>query len=173
MNLIVSVANSAGRMVAAHASTAEGMRRATLAGVNTIEHGDGGTPDVFKLMAEKGVCLVPTVSVGNRSGKKAMIEKALAAGVTICNGADSGPLAHGDNAKEVQGLVTNGLTPLQALKAATINDAKMLKWDDRIGSIKQGLYADLVAVDGDPTKDIGALSNVRFVMKNGAVYRKP
>jgi imidazolonepropionase-like amidohydrolase len=173
MNLIVSVASSAGRPVAAHASTAEGMRRATLAGVETIEHGDGGTPEVFKLMAEKGVCFIPTVSVGNRSGKKAMLAKALAAGVTICNGADSGPLAHGDNAKEVQGLVTNGLSALAAMKAATINDAKMLHWEDRIGSIRPGLYADLVAVEGDPTNDIGALSRVRFVMKGGTVYRRP
>jgi imidazolonepropionase-like amidohydrolase len=172
MNLIVSVASSAGRQVAAHASTAEGMRRAILAGVATIEHGDGGTPEVFKLMAEKHVCLVPTLSVGGRN-KRAMMDMAVAAGVTICSGADSGPLAHGDNAKEVQALVTNGLTPLQALRAATINDAKMLRWDDRIGSIKTGLYADLVAVNGDPTQDIGALSNVAFVMKNGTVYRKP
>lgn len=173
MNLLVATANAGGRPVAAHASTAEGMKRAVLAGVATIEHGDGGTPEVFKLMADKGVCFVPTVSVGNRAGKKATLEKALAAGVTICNGADSGPLAHGDNAREVQGLVTNGMTPLAALKAATINDAKMLHWEDKIGSIKQGLYADLVAVDGDPTKDAMVLSNVKFVMKNGTVYKKP
>jgi imidazolonepropionase-like amidohydrolase len=97
---------------------------------------------------------------------------ALAAGVTICNGADSGPLAHGDNAKEVEGLVTNGLTPLQALRAATVNDAKMLHWEDRIGAVKVGLYADLVAVDGDPTKDIMVLSKVKFVMKGGIVYKQ-
>src|SRR5205823_7919069 len=137
-------------------TTAEGMRRATLAGVATIEHGDGGTPEVFRLMAEHHVCFVPTVSVGNRSGKAAVLKMAMDAGVTICNGADSGPLAHGDNAKEVEGLVANGMTPLQALRAATVNDAKMLHWEDRIGSVKAGLLADLIAVQGDPTKDIAA-----------------
>ncbi len=172
MNLIVNIAKSSGRSVAAHATTAEGMRRAAIAGVATIEHGDNGTPDVFKLMADKGICYVPTVSVGGRN-KKAVLQMALDAGVMICNGADSGPLAHGDNAKEVEGLVTNGLTPLQALRAATVNDAKMLHWEDRIGTVKPGLYADLVAVKGDPTKDIMALSAVDLVMKNGVVYKKP
>ncbi len=171
-NMAVNVAKSSGRSVAAHATTAEGMRRAILAGVATVEHGDGGTPDVFKLMAEHGVCYVPTVSVGGRN-KSAVLKYAIDAGVTICNGADSGPLAHGDNAKEVEGLVTNGLTPLQALRAATVNDAKMLHWDDRIGTVKQGLFADLIAVKGDPTKDIMALSSVDFVMKGGTVYKRP
>ncbi len=171
-NTAVSVAKSSGRSVAAHATTAEGMRRAVLAGVATIEHGDNGTPEVFKLMAERGVCYVPTVSVGGRN-KSTVLKYALDAGVMICNGADSGPLAHGDNAKEVEGLVTNGLTPLQALRAATVNDAKMLHWEDRIGTVKPGLFADLVAVKGDPTKDIVALSSVDFVMKGGTVYKKP
>jgi len=171
-NLIVNIAKSSGRGVAAHASTAEGMKRAALAGVETIEHGDNGTPEVFKLMAERGVCYVPTVSVGGRN-KKAVIQMALSAGVTICNGADSGPLAHGDNAHEVEGLVTNGLTPIQALRAATVNDAKMMHWADRLGMVKTGMLADLVAVTGDPTKDINALSSVQMVMKGGVVYKKP
>ena len=171
-NLIVNIAKSSGRAVAAHATTPEGMRRATLAGVETIEHGDGGTPEVFKLMAEKGVCFVPTVSVGGRN-KKAVLQMALAAGVTICSGADSGPVAHGDNARELEGMVSNGLTPLQALRAATVNDAKMMHWGDRLGVVKAGYLADLVAVDGDPTKDISAIRRVRFVMKGGTVYRQP
>jgi imidazolonepropionase-like amidohydrolase len=171
MNLIVNIAKSSGRGVAAHATTAEGMRRATLAGVETIEHGDGGTPEVFKLMAERGVCYVPTVSVGR--SKKAVLDMAVAAGVTICNGADSGPVAHGDNAREVEGLVANGLSPLQALRAATVNDAKMLHWEDRIGSVKPGLWADLIAVSGDPTKDISAIRRVQLVMKGGVVYKQP
>jgi imidazolonepropionase-like amidohydrolase len=171
-NLIVNITKSSGRAVAAHASTAEGMRRAAIAGVETIEHGDGGTPDVFKLMAEKGICYIPTVSVGGRN-KKAVLQMAMDAHVTICNGMDSGPAAHGDNAREVEGLVTNGLTPLQALKAATINDAKMMHWGDRIGVVKTGYFADLIAVTGDPTKDISAIRHVQLVMKGGEIYKKP
>ena len=171
MNLIVSIASTSGRPVAAHATTAEGMKRAALAGVQTIEHGDGGTPEVFKLMAERGICYVPTVSVGNRN-KRETIGMAVAAGVMICSGADAGPLAHGDNAKEIEGMVGDGLSPVAALKAATVNDARMMHWDDRIGAIKQGLLADLVAVNGDPTKDINALSSVKFVMKGGVVYKQ-
>jgi imidazolonepropionase-like amidohydrolase len=110
------------------------MKRAAIAGVATIEHGDNGTPEVFRLMAEKGICYVPTVSVGGRN-KTAVLKMAMDAGVTICNGADSGPVAHGDNAREVEGLVTNGMTPLQALKAATINDGKMLGLADRLGVV--------------------------------------
>ncbi len=168
----VEVAKSSGRNVAAHSTTAEGMRRATLAGVATIEHGDGGTPEVFKLMAEHGVCYVPTVSVGSRN-KAAVLKMAMDAGVTICNGADSGPLAHGENWREVEGLVREGLTPLQALRAATINDAKMLGVGDKMGSVKTGYWADLIAVTGDPTKDITAIEHVPFVMKAGTVYKKP
>jgi imidazolonepropionase-like amidohydrolase len=171
-NTAVEVARSSGRAVASHATTAEGMKRAALAGVETIEHGDGGTPEVFKLMAERGICYVPTVSVGARN-KRQVLKYAMDAGVTICNGADSGPLAHGDNAKEVIGLVENGLTPLQALRAATINDAKMMHWGDRLGAVKSGYLADLVAVAGDPTKDINVLRSVQLVMKGGVLYKQP
>jgi imidazolonepropionase-like amidohydrolase len=172
LKLIVDIAKSSGRNVAAHAGTAEGMRRATLAGVATIEHGDAGTPEVFNLMAEHNVCYVPTVSVGGRN-KSAVLKMAMDAGVTICNGADSGPVAHGDNAREVEGLVQNGMTPLQALRAATINDAKMLGVGDRMGSVKTGYWADLIAVKGDPTKDISAIRQVQMVMKAGTVYKQP
>ena len=171
LRTLVEESHSAGRPVSAHATTAEGMKRAALAGVQTIEHGDGGTPEVFKLMAERGICYVPTVSVGNRN-KRETIGMAVAAGVMICSGADAGPLAHGDNAKEIEGMVGDGLSPVAALKAATVNDARMMHWDDRIGAIKQGLLADLVAVNGDPTKDINALSSVKFVMKGGVVYKQ-
>jgi imidazolonepropionase-like amidohydrolase len=171
LNLIVSIAKSSGRQVASHAGTAEGMRRSALAGVATIEHGDGGTPEVFKLMAERGVCYVPTVSVGR--SKQAVLKMAMDAGVTICNGADSGPVAHGDNARELEGLVTNGMTPLQALRAATVNDAKMLGWGDRLGVVQNGFLADLVAVTGDPTKNIAAIRQVQLVMKGGVVYKQP
>jgi imidazolonepropionase-like amidohydrolase len=168
----VSAAKSSGRNVAAHATTAEGMKRAVLAGVATIEHGDNGTPEVFRLMAERGVCYVPTVSVGGRN-KQQVLKYAVDAGVTICNGADSGPVAHGDNAREVEGLVTNGLTPLQALRAATVNDAKMLGMGDRLGAVKAGYLADLIAVKGDPTKDISAIRQVQLVMKGGTVFKQP
>jgi imidazolonepropionase-like amidohydrolase len=172
-NAAVAAANSSGRKVAAHSTTAEGMKRATLAGVATIEHGDAGTPEVFKLMAEHGVCFVPTVSVGNKTSARQKLKYAMDAGVTICNGADSGPLAHGDNAKEVEALVDYGLTPLQALRAATVNDAKMLGMGDRLGAVKTGFLADLIAVQGDPTKDIHAISIVPFVMKAGTIYKQP
>ncbi len=172
MNEAVDIAHSSGRPVAVHTTTTEGARRAVVAGVNTIEHGDGLTPDILKMMAQKGICYVPTVSVGNRN-KATILKNAIEAGVTICNGADAGPLAHGDNAKEVEGLVADGLTPLQALRAATVNDAKMMHWDDRLGAVKTGFLADLIAVKGDPTKDINALSQVPFVMKGGVIYKQP
>jgi imidazolonepropionase-like amidohydrolase len=188
---IVEVARSSGRPVVAHASTAEGMRRAAVAGVESIEHGDGGTPEVFRLMAEKGIVLCPTVAAGDailsyrgwRRGadadpprvteKKASHKAAIAAGVTICNGSDVGVFTHGDNARELELLVNYGMSPVDVLRSATSIDAKMLHMEDRIGAVKIGLFADLIAVDGDPTKDISAVRKVKFVMKGGTIYRGP
>ena len=191
MNLIVEVAGAAGRPVVAHASTAEGMRRATLAGVQTIEHGDDGTADVFRLMAERGVALCPTVAAGDaiaryggwREGegpepprlarKRASVAAARAAGVALVIGGDVGVFAHGDNVREAELLVRHhGLTALDVLRGLTSGNARLLGLADR-GRIAPGLLADLVAVEGDPAVSVAALRAVRFVMKGGAVYVAP
>ncbi|MFN0124636.1 MAG: amidohydrolase family protein [Blastocatellia bacterium] len=171
LKLIVEVAGSAGIPVAAHAATAEGMRRAVLAGVETIEHGDEGTPEVFRLMKEHNVALCPTLSVGNQARKPDMLKAALAAGVTIAAGSDAGVFAHGDNVRELEAMVKLGMTPLDTMRAATSVNARVMHMEKQIGRVQAGLLADLIAVEGDPAREIGALRKIRMVMKGGVMYR--
>jgi imidazolonepropionase-like amidohydrolase len=176
LKLIVEVAKSAGIPVAAHSTSTEGSRRAILAGVETIEHGDGLTPELLRLMKERGVALCPTLAVAsgpNVEKKKVVFKQALEAGVTIASGSDVGVFAHGDNAKEIELMVAWGMPIIDALKSATSVDARVLHLEERVGRVKTGLFADLIAVEGDPTHDISTLRRVRFVMKNGAVYKQP
>jgi imidazolonepropionase-like amidohydrolase len=190
LTLGVHTAHASATPVAAHASSVDGMRNAIMAGVDTIEHGDAGTAEIFKLMVEKDVALCPTLAAGdatsqyagwkkgaqpepqNTARKRASFKAALDAGVTILSGSDVGVFAHGENARELELMVDYGMTPVAALKSATSVAARVLRMENQIGSIKAGLYADVVAFDGDPTKEIAALRRVKFVMKNGVVYRQ-
>lgn len=188
--IIIDTANSAGCQVVAHAMTKEGMRRATLAGVATIEHGDGGDLEVFRLMANRNVALCPTLATSQAmskyrgwdpkkqpepealKSKRAMMKLAIEAGTPIINGSDMGVFAHGDGAREIELLVDYGMKPTEALRSATSTAAKSLKLDQQIGTVKAGLLADLIAVGGDPTKEIKSLRKVRLVMKGGTIYRE-
>jgi imidazolonepropionase-like amidohydrolase len=184
MKLAVETAKSAGVPVAVHTSTPEGMRRAILAGAETIEHGNEGTPEIFKLMVEHHVALCPTLTAGGggrgRGGqqaespamtrKRATFKAALDAGVTILSGSDVGTFAHGDNARELETMVDFGMSPVNALKAATSVAGQVLHMD--IGVVKSGMLADLIAIEGDPTKDISAIRRVTFVMKGGTIYKR-
>lgn len=188
---IVETARAFGILVSAHATSKEGMQRAALAGVVTIEHGDGGDTEVFKLMAERGVALCPTLTAFEASARyrgyrpgidsepprlkraHATFKLAQEAGVTIVNGSDMGVFTHGDGARELELMVDYGMKQVDALRAATAVAAKTLQLDNRLGVIKPGFLADLIAVGGDPTRDIKSLRHVKLVMKGGVVHHRP
>ncbi|MEO9133330.1 MAG: amidohydrolase family protein [Sphingomonas sp.] len=183
-------AHDAGRIVAVHAATAEGMRRAIAAGVDTIEHGYGGTPDIFKAMHDKGIALCPTLAASDAVAHyrgwngadpaPASVEEnrhsfalARAAGVPMCMGGDVGVFSHGQNTRELELMAAGGMPPAQVLIAATSGNARAFHIGDKVGAVKVGMLADLIAVDGDPTRDVAAVRDVRLVVKGGVVVKGP
>ena len=186
----IAAAHDAGRLVAVHATTVEGMRRAALGGADTIEHGYGGTPEVFRMMRERGIALCPTIAASEAyaryfqhwDGKEPAPESvqenrrsfrlAMQAGVSICMGGDVGVYTHGQNWLEMDAMQRAGMPPAQVLISATSGNARIFRLTDR-GEVKPGLLADLVAIDGDPTQDISAVRKVRMVMKGGTIYVGP
>jgi imidazolonepropionase-like amidohydrolase len=189
MSAGVAVAHDAGRLAAAHATTAEGMRRAALAGVDTIEHGYGGTPEVFRLMHERGIALCPTLGASEAYARyfqgwngqepapesveenRRSFQMAIGAGVKICMGGDVGVFAHGKNWLEMEAMQHAGMPAAQVMIAATSGNARIFHLSDR-GEVRPGLLADLVGIEGDPTRDVTAVEHVRFVMKGGQVVRQ-
>lgn len=183
-------AHDAGRPVAVHASTAEGMRRAIAAGVDTIEHGYGGTAKIFRAMHDAHIALCPTLAAsdavaryrgwtGSDPAPPAVAESrrafkaALGAGVALCVGGDVGVFSHGENARELELMVAAGMASPQVLIAATSGNARIFGLEAKVGSIRPGLLADLVAVTGDPTRNIAAVRSVRLVIKGGEIVRGP
>ncbi|MEL7005256.1 MAG: amidohydrolase family protein [Bacteroidota bacterium] len=189
LKLIVETAKSSGRATVAHAGTAEGMRRAILAGVETIEHGDGATAETYELMKKYGVALCPTLAAVDAilqyrgwdkakdpepsriTIKKNSFKHALEAGVTICAGGDVGVYEHGDNVRELELMVEYGMPILEVLQSATSVNAKLFHLENLVGHVRAGLLADLIVVEGDPSKRISDLRKISLVMKDGVIYR--
>jgi len=195
LKAIMDTAHSLGRRTAAHAHGADGVNSALRAGVDSIEHGTYSTEESFRLFKRNGAFLVPTILAGVTVMKMAepddtfmpppirakalavgpqmmdMVRRAHKAGVKIAFGTDSGVSRHGDNAREFRLLVEAGMTPMEAIHAATVNGAANLGKTDVLGTIEPGKYGDLVAVEGDPLSDITELEDIDFVMKEGVVYK--
>ncbi len=185
----VAIAKSGGRQVVVHSSTPEGMRRSIMAGVSTIEHGDEGTSEIFKLMKEKNVALCPTLAAGDAiaqyngwekgtaaepekiASKRRTFKLALQAGVTICMGGDVGVFTHGDNAREMELMVEYSMKPIDVLRSATKINADVFGYANKIGRLQKGLFADIIAVEGNPVDNITNVRKVSFVMKNGEIYK--
>ena len=188
LKTVVAVAASSGRKVVAHASTEEGMRRCILAGISTIEHGDNGTEEIFDLMVKNKVAYCATLSAAEATAeydgwkrgslpepkrvatKRKAFALALQKGVTICFGGDVGVYAHGDNAREMETMVVYGMKPIDVLKSATSVNADVFGYGEKMGRIKKGLWADLLAVDGNPSDNISDIRKTALVMKNGVIY---
>lgn len=180
-NAVVNEAKREHRKVACHAIGGEGLRNCINAGVDSIEHGDDLNDEDIQLMAKKGIYYVPTVYVESRPealyegrwGKLQQVSfrKAMQAGVKIAFGSDVGPFPHGEQAVEFEYLVKFGMRPSDALKAGTRVAAELLGWQDRVGSIKPGKFADIVAVAGDPLRDITEMTRIKFVMKGGKIIK--
>ncbi|MCY7420303.1 MAG: amidohydrolase family protein [Chitinophagaceae bacterium] len=191
LSAAVAIAASGNRKVAAHATTVEGMRRAILAGISTIEHGDDGNAEIFSLMKEKKVALCATLAAGDANfqyggwkkgidpeparitKKKNSFALALQSGVTICMGGDVGVFAHGDNAREMEMMVEYGMKPLEVLRSATSVNADVFGYGNSIGRLKKGLAADVIAVQGNPLESMKAIHSVSLVMKDGKIYSTP
>jgi imidazolonepropionase-like amidohydrolase len=191
LKALVDTAHSLMRPVSVHATADEGMRRAANAGVDTIEHGYGGTRKTFASMAKKGIALLPTLTAaeaiaeyfhGHKRGGEphARMREAENAfriareeGVTIGCGSDVGVFAHGTNVRELEWMVQLGMSANDALSAATAVNAKIIRRDGELGAVREGYLADLIAVEGDPVENIDALSAVAFVMKDGVIAKAP
>ena len=161
-----------------------------MAGASTIEHGDHGTEEVFKLMKEKSVAFCPTLAAINAyeqyggwkkgidpepktvTDKRNSFQLALKVGVTICMGGDVGVFTHGDNAREMEMMVEYGMKPIDVLRSSTSINADAFGYGDKIGRIKKDLFADIIAVEGDPSSDIKNVRKIKFVMKDGMAYKQ-
>lgn len=193
---VVETARDYGMTVAVHAHGSEGIHRSVLAGVDSIEHGTFLSDETMRLMKQRGTYLVPTILAGVWVAEKSRepgyfpeivrpkaaaigpvirstFARAYAAGVKIAFGTDSGVSPHGENAREFSLMVAGGMSPMKALQAATLEAARLLKIEDRLGTVEEGKIADLIAVTGNPLEDVEILCDVVFVMKEGTIYKQP